>query len=71
MASDEAARAGRAAAAAEAEARLADECTFRPRLWAAPSGARLGAGGGTSGRENEAPRLADQVLWGRARQVVV
>ena len=65
MASDDAARAGREAAAAEAEARLAAECTFRPRLWAAPSGARLGVGGGTSGRENKAPRLADQVRWGR------
>lgn len=60
MASDEAARAGRAAAAAEAEARLAAECTFWPRLCAASAGARSSAGAGGGGRENEAPRLADQ-----------
>ena len=65
MASDEAVRAGRAAAAAEAEARLAAECTFRPRLCATPGGAKLGTGAASGGRENEAPRMADQVCWER------
>ena len=65
MASDVPVRAGRAAAAAEAEARLAAECTFRPRLCAAPGGAKPGTGGGGGGRDDEAPRLADQVRWGR------
>ncbi|KAK9839459.1 hypothetical protein WJX81_003613 [Elliptochloris bilobata] len=62
LASDAPTRAGRAAAAAEAEARLAADCTFRPRLCAPPTGsAKSGAGPGGVGRENEAPRLHDQV----------
>lgn len=64
-------RAGRAAAAEEAEARLAAECTFRPQLCAAPAGAKAGCGaagaGCAAGRENAEPRSPATLLRGQAR----
>ena len=68
-ASDAPARAGRAAAAAEAEERLAAECTFRPRLCAPAAGGAAAAGGArtAAGRENAVPASPALSLHGQAR----
>ena len=71
LASDAPVRAGRAAAAEEAEARLAAECTFRPQLCAAPFAAKAGCGaagaGPAGGRENAEPRSSAMLLREQAR----
>ena len=68
LASDAPARAGRAAAAAAAEERLAAECTFRPRLCAPPAGgAPTGGARAAAGRENAAPASPALSLHGQAR----
>ncbi len=69
LASDAPARAGRAAAAAEAEERLAAECTFRPRLCApaAGGGAPVRGARAAANRENAAPASPALLLHGQAR----